>query len=123
MQRAQIRHRDAFHKKVIILLLILITAAFVSALMMLSSNAGTAAAPEYMRMMSEAEELQMRYTSIHLQEGDTLRSIAGTYNNRRYCSDDEYIEAVKRVNRIGYDNIHPGCYLVVIEFSAEIPVI
>lgn len=52
------------------------------------------------------------YTSVYIQEGDTLWSIAEEYMSEEYGSIDNYVAELKQMNHVG-SNIHAGCYLTV----------
>ncbi len=54
-----------------------------------------------------------RYTSLQVEEGDSLWSIAGEHLSEEYRSMDQYILEVKRINHISGDEIHSGAYLVI----------
>lgn len=56
------------------------------------------------------------YTSIKINMGQTLDSIAEEYNTADGYSDISYINEIKRINSLYSDNIHPGCYLTVMCF-------
>lgn len=59
------------------------------------------------------------YTSIQIQPGDTLWSIASDHMSPEYGSVQEYIEEVKFLNQIGPDDIHAGQFLTVPYYSQE----
>ena len=75
-------------------------------------------------VMANAEESspsgQRYYTSIEIQKGDTLWSIAGTYRKGSGMSIREYIKELKRMNRIETDAIEAGDFLTVV-YYAEAP--
>ena len=107
---------DIARSRLILIILVVLLAGAASTAMALSSRAGTCRGADIQRSINDIDMPEPYYMSIQLREGDTLQSIAGTYNRGGYYSDAEYMEAVKRVNQISYDNVHPGCYLVVIGF-------
>lgn len=51
--------------------------------------------------------------SIEIEEGDTLWSIAKSYYVPECGSIREYIDEIKKANRLCTDDIHAGCYLIV----------
>lgn len=52
-------------------------------------------------------------TSVYIQPGDSLWSIAQTYYTQE-CGDFlDYIEEIKRSNRLKDDTIHAGAYIIV----------
>ena len=59
------------------------------------------------------------YTSIQIQPGDTLWSIASTYMSPEYDSLQDYIDEVKKLNDLGPDHIHSGQFLTVPYYSHE----
>lgn len=60
------------------------------------------------------------YTSIRIEEGDTLWGLAHEYGNEDCQSLPSYIQEVKRVNHLTDDTIHAGRYLTVFYYSQEI---
>lgn len=60
------------------------------------------------------------YTSIQIEEDDTLWDIAERYGNEDCQSRSEYIQEVKRMNHLTDDTIHAGSYLTVLYYSQEI---
>lgn len=67
---------------------------------------------------SEQPENFKYYTSIQIENGDTLWSIANEYISDEYESIQEYIDEVKCINQLGPDDIHAGQYLTVPYYSA-----
>lgn len=53
------------------------------------------------------------FTSIKLEEGDTLWSIATEYKTNEYKNITEYIREIKRCNGIDSDTINEGQYIIV----------
>lgn len=53
------------------------------------------------------------YTTIQVEEGDSLWSIAETYYSPDYSDYNEYIAEVKSINNMNNDNIKKGSYLVI----------
>ena len=53
------------------------------------------------------------YTTIQIEEGDSLWSIAATYYSPDYSDYNEYIEEVKSINNMNNDNIKNGSYIVI----------
>jgi hypothetical protein len=99
-------------------ILVFATVSAVSAISVVSCIAGSRGRNCHGTSAAADGEYSRRYyKSIHIQEGDTLLSIARTYNDGSFYDDPEYVEQIKKVNRIQYDDIHPGCYLVVIDFK------
>lgn len=53
------------------------------------------------------------YTSIQVESGDTLSSIAKQYRSASDESTYDYIEQLKEMNHLSSDEIHEGEYLMV----------
>lgn len=58
------------------------------------------------------------YTSIYIEEGDSLWSIAELYLYDGISIID-YIDELKRINSLENENIKAGCYLLVSYYSDE----
>lgn len=71
----------------------------------LKSNASLNAQAEY--------ENSKYYTTITVESGDTLWSIAQEYRTVEYGTTQEYINEVKEINHITGDDITCGCYLTI----------
>lgn len=65
------------------------------------------------------EKVFKYYTSIKIQEGDTLWSIAEQYMGEEYESVQDYIDELKFMNRLSSDQIIEGRYLTVSYYSCE----
>ncbi len=66
-----------------------------------------------------SEETYKYYTSVSIQAGDTIWSIAKSYRTAE-CGDlDDYIEEICSLNHISGDDIHAGQYLTVPYYSTE----
>ena len=59
------------------------------------------------------EEHTPYYTSILIREGDTLWSVAGKYADDMGMSIPNYVDCLRRMNRLEGDTIHAGRYLTV----------
>lgn len=64
----------------------------------------------------EAIPANCYYTSIKINYGQTLDSIAEEYNTADSFSNSSYINEIKRINNLYTDTIHAGCYLTVMRF-------
>lgn len=64
---------------------------------------------------AEAEEGQWykSYTSIEIQSGDSLWSIASEHMTEEYGSVQEYMKEIKSLNGLRSDEIHAGKFLVI----------
>ena len=61
------------------------------------------------------------YTSVQLEKGDSLWTLADEYNGEHVVSRNEYIDEVCRINQISEDTIlHSGKSVVVPYYSVEI---
>ncbi len=56
---------------------------------------------------------EVRYTSIKIESGDTLWTIAEEYMCSEYDDVNDYIRDVKQINNLYSDVIHAGAYLMV----------
>lgn len=68
------------------------------------------------------EDIRYKYfTSIQVEYGDTLSSIAETYlsDQDNYASVSEYIEEVVSINHLKDETLLAGQYLIVPYYSAE----
>ncbi len=58
-----------------------------------------------------------RYTSIQVENGDSLWSIASRYADRSPMDIQGYVEELKRINQLKGDTIHTGNYLMVVYYQ------
>lgn len=75
-----------------------------------------------MQAMAEEEatvSYSKYYTSIRLEEGDTLWKLAERYNNHSEKSMEAYVRELKSMNCLIDDTIHAGNYLTVTYYKAE----
>ena len=56
---------------------------------------------------------ELYYTSVEIEAGDTLWTIAEEYMSAEYDDINEYIKEIKKINGIYNDTIHAGNYLMV----------
>ncbi len=68
---------------------------------------------------SQTQKLHKYYTSIRIEEGDTLWDIAGEYVQNTKMSRQEYINEVCALNGICADEIYAGEYIVVMYYEVE----
>lgn len=59
------------------------------------------------------------YTSIQIQPGDTLWSIADEYISSINIDKKDYISEICNLNNISEDNIHSGQYIIVAYYSQD----
>lgn len=74
---------------------------------------------------SQAEEQKSRayqkyYTSIQIQDGDSLWSIAEKYRTHSGKSAAEYVCDLKEMNSLSDDTIHAGHYLAVYYYDSAV---
>lgn len=65
------------------------------------------------------ENMYRYYTSIEIEPGDTLWSIASEYCYDMDMSVNDYIREIKKLNRLSTDYITSGQYLTVMYVSSE----
>lgn len=53
------------------------------------------------------------YTSVQVEEGDSLWSIAKTYYTEDFDDYNELIDEIKTINNMSSDTIKVGCYIIV----------
>ena len=63
------------------------------------------------------EEIMPRWTSVRIQAGDRLWSIADRYAKKSPMTTEEYVEELKRMNGLSSDTIHAGNYLAVVYYE------
>lgn len=68
---------------------------------------------------AQTESPHKYYTSVCIQQGDTLWTIAGHYRTAEYRNMDAYIREICELNRIEASDIHYGQYIVVPYYSRE----
>lgn len=61
----------------------------------------------------EKQALEKYYTSIQIQKGDSLWSIAGKYGKNSGMTTAQYVKELKNMNGLKEDIIHSGQYLTV----------
>ena len=61
------------------------------------------------------------YTSVRVQEGDSLWDLSEAYLSDEYSCRSDYIEEVQQLNHLSDDQtIHEGAYLVFPYYSSEL---
>ena len=60
------------------------------------------------------------YTSIRVESGDTLWSIADEYIADFNLSKEDYIKEICQLNHISEDDIHAGEYIIIPYYSHEV---
>ncbi len=61
---------------------------------------------------NESIQYEKSFTTIEIEAGDTLSSIAAEYSVSS-VGDADYILEVKEINNLKSDTIHTGCYLLI----------
>lgn len=62
---------------------------------------------------------QKYYTSIEIQEGDSLWSIAKSNMTEEYSSEQEYIDEVKEMNHLTNNQITKGRHIVIPHYTID----
>lgn len=75
------------------------------------------------RMYVEANNLTeeprvKQFTSVMVEEGDSLWSLSEKYMSDEYNSEKEYMEEIKYINGIEGESIHAGQYITVPYYTA-----
>lgn len=94
---------DAQQKCIVILFCLSILVVMFSIIFLRTTNAQAAS----------TEVSSKYYTSIRVEAGDTLWTIASNYISDNYPNMNEYIQEVCFINHISKDEIHEGQYLVI----------
>lgn len=68
----------------------------------------------------EAQNIEKYYTSIEIQSGDSLWSIAEMYAENSGLTTAQYIKELKSMNSLKEDTIHSGQFLTVMYFVSTI---
>ncbi len=63
------------------------------------------------------DEMTLCYTSVEIEPGDTLWSIAEESDLTGFSGKKEFIDAIERINNISGDNIHAGNALILPYYS------
>lgn len=109
------RYRERRLRQMRIRFLLTIAAIFLTLIMAIS----------YRAILSDAKDSEnityKYYTSIEIQYGDTLWSIAQAYCSEEYDSVDDYIHEVMKINHLQPESvIAAGNHLIVPYFSEEL---
>lgn len=67
----------------------------------------------------ETKEREKYYTSIQIENGDSLWSIAGKYASGCGLTTAQYVKELKSMNDLREDAIHSGQYLTVMYMNHE----
>ena len=60
------------------------------------------------------------YTSIRVESGDTLWTIADEYIADFNLAKEDYIREICQLNHISEDDIHAGAYIIIPYYSQEV---
>lgn len=67
----------------------------------------------------KATSQEKMITSVRIEKGDTLWSIANEYITDEYDDINSYIAEIKKTNRLTSDIIHEGCYILVPYYTSK----
>lgn len=73
----------------------------------------------FSKVKSEESSHQKYYTSIEIQEGDSLWSIAKSNMTEEYSSEQEYIDEVKEMNHLTNNQITKGRHIVIPHYTID----
>jgi cell division protein YceG involved in septum cleavage len=68
---------------------------------------------------SSAEVSYKYFTSVRIEQGDTLWTLADTYADENFKSRKDFINEVIRTNHLMDDSLKAGDYLIVPYYSSE----
>ena len=109
MKKSNRRQREMEQKRMAVLFCSIVAVVMICSILFGTIN--TQAAP--------AEVTTKYYTSIQIESGDTLWSIASEYMTDEYIDINDYIEEICTINHISKDEIHMGKYIVVPYYSSD----
>lgn len=61
---------------------------------------------------ADIDTVNIRYTSVKIEYGDSLDSISQEYNNLG-ISHEAYKESIMQINNMTEAKVHPGCFISV----------
>ena len=96
-------------------IVLLITALFIVAAILIGCSISGLA-----KTSSSSECSYKYYTSITVEQGDTLWSIAGEYMTAEYSHIEDYITEIRELNHLEDDGIYAGECLTIPYYSSEI---
>lgn len=93
---------------------------FVVLVMMICLTTFSSGILAYAKEKSQPQPVYYKYyTSICVESGDTLWSIAQEYSLEEKGSIAEYIQEIKKINGLKGDEIRTGEYLTIVYYSTE----
>lgn len=98
------KRRKFFQSIVLVFLIVLCSGILIGA------NIASANAKD---KVIQAEQNELYYKTIQIQEGDTIWELADDYVEAGMSSKVEYMKQIKEINHIYDDNIYAGSYLVL----------
>lgn len=107
VKQRQRRKTQVYQRKLVICFAALLILVNICGFMMTNAFADEAISPA----------LHPYYTSIRIEEGDSLWSIASRYSAKSPMDMQEYISELKRMNQLTSDTIHAGHYLTVVYYK------
>jgi len=75
--------------------------------------------PERTAAASNAEGKTYTITSVQIEKGDSLWSLASFYFTDEFSSVEEYITEIKRMNGLSSDVLYAGNYILIPQFIEE----
>ena len=106
-QQRKRRRMQVYDRKLTLLTVVLLLGVHVCGLMMVNAFADESPAPAR----------QACYTSIQIQPGDSLWSIASRYAEGSPMDTRQYVRELMRMNRLADETIHAGNYLTVVYYQ------
>lgn len=58
-------------------------------------------------------------TSVQIEEGDSLWSLASEYYTEEFSSITNYIAEIKRMNGLSSDTLYAGCYILIPQYITQ----
>lgn len=101
------REIQLLKNKLIICVLFLLLSANLFGFMRISTMANEPAVPEK----------EAYYTSIEIQPGDSLWSIASRYADDSPFTTERYVNELRKMNQLKSDTIHAGHYLMIVRYK------
>ena len=104
MNRRVAKESGYYNKRLVVLFIIAGMACSVMVVAFLSSFTANA---------SESEETYKYYTSVEIQSGESLWTIASEHMTPEYHNEQAYINEVMNLNHLTSDTIHAGQHLTI----------
>lgn len=75
--------------------------------------------PERTAAADNASNSRYQISSVLIEEGDTLWSLATEYYTDEFSSVADYLTEIKRMNGISSDTLYAGNYILIPQYIAE----